>query len=152
MRQPDRDDAIGAHGVHDGPDVVHPFLERGQCLRVDRVVGAVSREGGSYLTSRDGSIVVSETRFEGPVVVLSPDGTELGRRSGAGSPVAVVGEYVYLGGETAEQTTEWNYVTGETRELPRYITAVSEDRTRAALSWPVPNQEEGSCEEPSQRW
>ena len=106
-----------------------------------KTIKAVSREGGSYLTSRDGSIVVSETRFEGPVVVLSPDGTELGRRSGAGSPVAVVGEYVYLGGETAEQTTEWNYVTGETRELPRYITAVSEDRTRAALSWPVPNQE-----------
>jgi hypothetical protein len=106
-----------------------------------KTIKAVSREGGSYVTARDGSIVVSETRFEGPVVVLSPEGTELARRSGAGSPVAVVGEYVYLGGETAEQTTEWNYATGETRELPRYISAISEDRTRAALSWPVPNQE-----------
>jgi hypothetical protein len=103
-------------------------------------IKAVSGEGGSYVTSPDGSIVVSETKFEGPVVVLSVDGTELGRRSGAGSPVAVVGEHVYLGGETAEQTTEWNYVTGESRELPRYVSAVSEDRTRAALSWPVPNQ------------
>lgn len=106
-----------------------------------KLIEAVSKEGGSYVTSRDGSIVLSETTFEGPVVVLSSDGTELGRRSGAGSPVAVVGEYAYLGGESAEQTTEWNYVTGETRELPRYITAVSEDRTRAALDWPVPDQE-----------
>ncbi|WP_353509411.1 hypothetical protein [Intrasporangium sp.] len=102
-----------------------------------RTITTVSRQGGSYVASRDGSIVVAETRFEGPVVVLSPDGTELARRSGAGSPVAVVGEYVYLGGQSAEHTTEWNYLTGETRKLPRYITAVSTDRRVAALDRPL---------------
>ncbi len=35
-------------------------------------------QGASYVTSRDGSIVVFRTRSEGPLVVLSSEGTELG--------------------------------------------------------------------------
>ena len=109
-----------------------------------RTVKSVSKLGGSYVMSRDGNVVVAETKFNGPVVVLAADGTELKRRPAPATPeapVAIVGEFVYFGGQEAEHTTEWNYVTGATRQLPRYITAVSEDRTLAALDWPAPNQE-----------
>jgi len=109
-----------------------------------KTVRSVSTRGGSYAMSRDGTVVAAETKFQGPVVVLSADGTELTRRPAStppAAPVAVVGEFVYLAGQQAEHTTEWNYVTGETRDLPRFVTAVSEDRGLAALDWPAPNQD-----------
>jgi hypothetical protein len=90
---------------------------------------------GSYAVSADGTRVAAQDGQSMKVTVVAPDGSGLGTRTDDRTPVAVVGDYVYLGGDSTTKSVEWNYVTGQTRTLPGHVVAVAADRSRAALQW-----------------
>lgn len=90
---------------------------------------------GSFAVSPDGTRVIAQDGRTMRLTVLAPDGSVLASRATDRYPAAVVGDFVYLQGDSAAKSLEWNYVTGRTRTLPGHVAAVSADRTRAALQW-----------------
>lgn len=94
---------------------------------------------GLYAVSPDGRRVVVQDGQSSTVNVFAPDGSIVAGRTGGRMVAAIVGDYVYLQGDSATTSLEWNYLTGRTRTLPGHVVAVSADRTRAALQWMAPS-------------
>ncbi|MDV3221745.1 hypothetical protein [Intrasporangium sp.] len=110
-----------------------------------RTVAALG-DSGFYAVSRDGTRVLYRNGLDDTVRVAGADGDPIAERRDDRSPAAIVGDYAYLNADASQPGLEWNYVTGETREVPSHIVAVSDDRTRAALQWELPSDgQEPGC-------
>ncbi|GAA5025591.1 hypothetical protein GCM10023258_18620 [Terrabacter aeriphilus] len=101
-----------------------------------RTVAALGTSG-MYAVSGDGLRVVAKSGTSDTVVVHDANGVELARRTDPREVAAVVGDLVYLGGDSQQGSLEWNLSTGGTRALPAHVVAVSENGRRAALRWSV---------------
>ncbi len=92
-------------------------------------------QSGTCAVSPDGTRVLAQSGSANTVVVYAADGTVLGQRQDAREVGAVVGDVAYLTGDASQGSLEWDVATGQTRNLPAHVVAVSPDRTRAALQW-----------------
>lgn len=90
---------------------------------------------GMYAVSADGSRVLVRNGEDDRMRVFDPNGKAIAERRDNRMPAAIVGDFAYLNADSSQPGLEWNYVTGETRDVPSHIAAVSNDRTRAALQW-----------------
>lgn len=95
-----------------------------------------------FAVSPDGSRVLFSGGEE--LAVYDAAGEPLGRLPDARRARAIVGDVAYASGTRTGggETLVWNVVTGETRELPRVITAVSPNGERAAARWMPPDAAE----------
>ena len=92
----------------------------------------------TYAVSPDGTRVLAKSGAGDTLVVYAPDGSVIGQRKDVREVAGIVGDVAYLNGDASRGSLEWNVETGATRELPAHVVAVSPDRTQAALQWFVP--------------